>query len=132
MIKILLFTFLLGLNTKTHAKVTRTYFLKVSGNVELANKLITDLSEKECFTLSYVEKSPKDEGECHAFRKFENKDIGDHFLYVITIENPRKFNLQIYKKDGKDLRLVVNAGDFHPARDFYKNLLFTTIRLTFK
>lgn len=115
---------------------SRTYFLEVSGNEEIKTKLIHELTEKECFTLNDIgEKSNSD--ECHAFRQFENQSqtIGTTdpgFLYKIRIASTDKFNLQIFEKDGKKLRRIVNAGDFTPKRNFFSELKLTTIKLTFK
>jgi len=117
----------------TFAQTTRTYYLKIRGDLKTGKRLVAELSNPDCHTIDGI-------AGCHAFRKFENEnqilgrfpEVGSSYLYKVSIDSPRKFNLQIFERDGKNLRRILNAGDFRPQGDFYLNLVRTTKTLTFK
>jgi len=131
--KFVLAAFVFLLSVGAFAQTTRTYYLKIRGDLKIGKKLVTELSSQECHTLDGI-------AGCHAFRKFENEkqiqgrfpEIGSSYFYKVSIDSPRKFNLQIFERDGKNIRRILNAGDFRPQGDFYSNLVQTTKTLTFK
>lgn len=133
---------LFGWKPHALAKPSRTYFLEVTGDKKVARKLIHELTAKDCFSLADLGEYPSDARPdgCHAFRRFENKkqisgslkQTGSSFLYKIAIHSPRKFNLQIFQRDGKSFRRILNAGDFNPPDLFFTQLKRTTVGLTFK
>ena len=121
--------------------IKKTYFLEVSGDQELGEKLVADLAQKDCYTLKDVHATSTNTSECHIFKKFENsnqvkqtfKKSDSSYLYRVAIlPSQNKYNLQIFKRDGGKLRRVFNAGDFTPKGDFYEDLSRTTVSLTFK
>lgn len=119
--------------------VMNTYFLDVSGDEALAEKLIADLTSQECHYLPRIGPAAQPE-VCHTFKKYENlKQLTENsrtgsknYRYTIAIDKHTSFTLQLFIKDGGKSRRTTNAGEFRPKGDFYESLLRTTKLLVFK
>jgi hypothetical protein len=131
--RMLVLTVLSFLSLDLFAQTTATYYLKVKGDSGIAQKLIAELSSQECHTMAEI-------SGCHAFRKYENDSQiqgkfpkpNASYLYKISLNPPQSYNLQIFERDGKKLRRILNAGNFQAKVDFYSELVRTTKTLTFK
>lgn len=131
---------LLLFSSMVFAGIDKTFFVKTIGEKETGERLLKELTKKECFNVGTT---------CHAFKKFQNDNqiTGSSFFYQVNIthrEEKGRYNLQIFQRDGKTLRRILNAGnftpqDFEPNRnkkiteeEFFQYLLKSTITLTFK
>lgn len=118
------------------------YYLEIKGDAALAEKLVADLKTRDCYVLGDVtQATPEAWRGCSKFEKYESEKqivqnqkskVPNTFLYRVTIKAPEKFNLQIFKRDGKEIRRIANGGDFRPKEDFYAELLRTTKTYAFK
>ncbi len=125
---------------------TKIFYVKILGDQTLGARLLEKLGEKECHNIG---------NDCHAFKKFENNtqltggsskpDVS--FLYQVNITNRDgvgRYNLQIFKPEGKSLRRVRNGGNFTPQKfeiyanrkitqeEFFDHLVDGTIGISFK
>lgn len=107
------------------AETTRTYYVRTLGEKELSARLMQELTKIDCHKFG---------NECHAFRalKDESEVKGASRLLQVNITQG-KYNLQIFKRDGKSLRRILNAGNFKPKKDhFFESLVKSSINITFK
>jgi hypothetical protein len=120
-------------------KISNTYFVKLITRQSVLEDTLKELLQKKCWKFSdivpesYYAATSRD---CHAFKAFKNesdiagkyKHIGASFLIQITEKPGVVYNIQMFEKDGKTLRRILNAGDF----DTKKKLSPTLVSLTFK
>ncbi len=128
------------LSSLAFAGIDKTFFVKTIGDKVTGERLMKELTKKECF---------KHGKTCHAFKKFEHDDQikGSSRLFHVNIthrEGKDRYNLQLFQRDGKTMRRVLNAGNFTPQdfepnknrkvseEEFFQYLLKSTINITFK
>lgn len=130
----------------SYARPNQTFYVQILGDREVGARLLEKLVEKECHSLGDT---------CHTFKKFENDGqikgdfsrAGSSLLYRVNIKRRDgigRYNLQIFQRDGKSFRRVLNAGNFTPQKfvgyenrritddEFLGHLIKHSIGLTFK